>query len=316
MASTEEDTEELVIIETDDIPEGGEAEAPAPEPEEPEEDEEDVRLGDDEDEDEEESDEGAISRNRAKRLKRRQAQKIAKQRLEADLRAQRELNATLVQRLNQLEGVSQSQIENNLHAALRNAEIDVRRAEQIIAKAVEAGNGDDVAAAINLRDDARVRAAQLSQDVERFNQSRATPAADPIVRSYAQQWVEENDWYKPNGTDIASVTARRIDEALTREGLNPRTPDYYFELTRRINEAFNPSGDAAPAAPAPRRNKAPPMGTTREHAPPTTRKNTVFVTPERRAALEELGAWEDPVLREKYLRAYAKYDRNSGANAR
>ena len=43
--------------------------------------------------------------------------------------------------------------------------------------------------------------------------------------------------------------------------------------------------------------------------PASTRKG-VYVTPERRQAMEDAGVWDDPVARNKYLKAYAEYDRN------
>lgn len=39
------------------------------------------------------------------------------------------------------------------------------------------------------------------------------------------------------------------------------------------------------------------------------RKNEVYISAERKAALIEKGVWDDPVLREKYLKQYQKYDR-------
>ena len=42
------------------------------------------------------------------------------------------------------------------------------------------------------------------------------------------------------------------------------------------------------------------------------KKNEVYISPERKSALIDAGAWEDPVLRKKYLRRYAEYDRKNG----
>ena len=306
---TENDDEELVIVEIDDIP-TEEPEAPvkeeppeAEEADEDDDDDEDARLGDSE----EEVDDDASSRNRNKRLKRRQAQKQARHKLETELRAMRDVNAELARKINALEGVHQTQTESSLQAAYRSAEADIQQAERIIAKAVEAGNGDDVTAAMRFRDEARYRAAQLAQEAERATQTRE-PYVNPITRSYAQQWMEANTWYNPQGNDTASVTARRIDQQLTAEGKDPTSVTYFEELKRRLDAEFRA------ATPPPR--KAPPMGTTREHTPPATRKNEVYVTPERRAALEEIGAWDDTEKRNRYLKAYAEHDRNNRENRR
>ena len=52
------------------------------------------------------------------------------------------------------------------------------------------------------------------------------------------------------------------------------------------------------------------MGGSRENVPASTRKE-VYVTPERKQAMIDAGAWEDPVKRARMLKAYQAYDRNS-----
>jgi hypothetical protein len=37
----------------------------------------------------------------------------------------------------------------------------------------------------------------------------------------------------------------------------------------------------------------------------------MYVSPERKSALVVAGVWDDPVLRNKYLKRYAEYDRNN-----
>ena len=41
-----------------------------------------------------------------------------------------------------------------------------------------------------------------------------------------------------------------------------------------------------------------------------------LVTPERKAALVEAGVWDDPILRMKYAKRYAEYDRTKAAENR
>lgn len=301
---TESDDDELEIIETDEIPEQ-EAEAPAepeaaaPEPDDDEDDDEDERFG----ESEEESEDEIVNRNRVKRQKRRQARKQAQERLEAEVRMLRDINADLLKKVGGIETDLASQRAHVSEQRLAAAHDEVRQAEQIIARAVEAGNGADVAAAIRLRDEAIRRAQEAETERARY-QPQTGP--DPRVRSYAQQWMAANPWYTPGGTDDASVAADAIDRRLMSEGFDPTSPEYFRELSRRIESRFGVAEDK-PATPA--RRKAPPMGTSREHVPASTRKG-VYVTPERRQAMEDAGVWDDPVARNKYLKAYAEYDRN------
>jgi hypothetical protein len=103
-------------------------------------------------------------------------------------------------------------------------------------------------------------------------------------------------------------------QALHREGLRPNTEEYWDELreraARRIPERF---GSAAPAAKAatPRTPRGgPAVGSGREHAPTSTRTE-VYISPERKQALIDAGVWDDPVLRQKYVKRYSEYDRSN-----
>jgi hypothetical protein len=51
------------------------------------------------------------------------------------------------------------------------------------------------------------------------------------------------------------------------------------------------------------------VGSGREHAPSSTRKTEVYVSPDRKQALIDAGVWDDPVLRTKYVKRYQEYDR-------
>lgn len=46
------------------------------------------------------------------------------------------------------------------------------------------------------------------------------------------------------------------------------------------------------------------------------KKNEVYVSEERRKAMEEAGVWDDPELRNRYLRSYSKYDAEARRNRR
>ncbi len=313
MADVMTEDDDIEIVEVDEIPESTEEpEAAAPEPEEPEDeddDEDDERLAESQDD----AEDDIVNPNRIKRHKRRQAQRQKRELLEAEVRRLARENRVLHQKVNSIEGVHLTQAEANLAKQLDVARDEVRQAEMIIARAVEAGNGEDVAAAIRLRDEAKYRADQVAAEQQRFTETRRDPSppVDPRVRTYATQWVQANPWYNPNGKDEASVLTRRIDQGLLAEGYDPTTEGYYRELTRRVEARFG--GASAPAeepAPAPRK-KAPPMGATREHTPTAGRKIQVHVTPEIRQSLEEAGYWEDPAMRNKMLRQIAERQKNT-----
>lgn len=310
---TEDDGDELVVIETNDeqipVP-GAEDDEPQPEPEDADdEDEEEERLAMSEDDSEEEIT-SKHKDNREKRSKRRELQKRAKERAQRELEFLRQQNAAMEQRLRAIEGNTLNQQVQGIDARMQQALYEAQQAEQILARAVEAGNGEDVATALRIRDEARAAAAQLAQHKQQaaqMAQQAAKPRVDPRVTDYAQQWLQANPWYNPQGRDEDSAITKAIDNALAAEGWNPATEDYWQELTRRVSARI---GDDTPARQAAPRRKAPPTGATREHAPATSR-NEVYVTPERKQAMIDAGVWDDPVARTRMLKAYQAYDKNS-----
>ena len=308
----EKDDDEIVVVETD-----GTEQAEAPEPQAEEADDEDEgddegRMGTSEDDSDDEITGSKTAKNRESRVKRRQVQKAAKERAQRELDYLRQQNAELMRRMSAVEGNTLTQNAAGVAQQVQQALAEQRQAEAIMARAIEAGNGDDVATALRIRDEAKARAEQLTaykQRVEEAAKQATAPRADPRVTSYAQQWLAANEWYDPQGRDEDSAITKAIDNSLAREGWDPASAEYWHELTRRV--ASRIGGDDAPARnqAAPRR-KAPPTGTTREHAPVST-KNEVVVTAERKQAMIDAGVWDDPVARTRYLKAYQEYDRNS-----
>jgi hypothetical protein len=308
MADTvDEKDDDIVVIETD-----GTEQVEQPEVQDDEEDEDDdSRMGTSEDDSEDEIVD-KTKKNRDSRVKRRQLQKVAKERSQQELAYLREQNAELMRRMAAVEGNTLTQNAAGVQQQLQQALAEARQAEQIMARAIEAGNGEDAATALRIRDEAKERAAQLSAYKDRFEaaaKEATTPRADPRVTNYAQQWLSANSWYDPQGRDEDSAITKAIDNALAREGWNPASEEYWHELTRRVASRIG-DGEAEEAPARSTKRKAPPTGSGREYAPPST-KNEVVVTPERKQAMLDAGVWDDPVARKRYLKAYQDYDRNT-----
>ena len=267
----------------------------------------DERLGDSEDD----SDDEIVSRNRIKRQKRREVRQRAKEHADRELSLLREQNETLLRRVSAIEGNTLASNVSAIDQRIAQAQADVKQAENIIARAVEAGNGVDVATAMRLRDEAQYEAQQLwqqKQQVEQVRQQHANPGPDPRVVNYAKEWMSANPWYDPSGRDEDSAITKVIDNQLAAEGYNPKDADYWHELTRRV--ASRIGDDGAESRPSPSKRKAPPTGTTREHAPVSTKKE-IYVTPERKQAMVDAGIWDDVPRRNQMLKAYQAYDKSS-----
>ena len=267
----------------------------------------DERLGDSEDD----SDDEIVSRNRIKRQKRREVRQRAKEHADRELTLLREQNDTLLRRVSAIEGNTLASNVNAIDQRIAQAQADVKQAEAIIARAVEAGNGDDVATAMRLRDEAQYEAQQLwqqKQHVEQVRQQHANPGPDPRVVNYAKEWMDANPWYDPSGRDEDSAITKVIDNQLAAEGYNPKDADYWHELTRRV--AARIGDDEVGTRQSPSKRRAPPTGTTREHAPVSTKKE-IYVTPERKQAMIDAGIWDDVPRRNQMLKAYQAYDKSS-----
>ena len=311
-----EDDDELVIVETDKLPEPG-SEPKTVEPED-EEDDEDARLSEDLDDDDDhvEGEGEDASKNRKKRKKRREAQKAAQERATRELALLREQNDLMTRRIAAMEGRALTTDEATVKQRLEEARREIANAEIIHARAIEAANGDDASAALRMRDAARDRAVQLEAADRQLQEAKKRPAEiDPRVKSYATEWVAANPWYKPDGSDEASAVTNAIDKRLIAEGYDAKSVDYWEELTKRVSARFGGADDkpkkkGVETEDTPPKKKAPPMGGSRENVPASTRKE-VYVTPERKQAMIDAGAWEDPVKRSRMLKAYQAYDRNS-----
>lgn len=306
---TENDGEdEFEIIEGEAPVEEAEAEEEADDSDE-DEYEGDGRLGDSEDDSDEEI--ASRSRSNVKRQKQRERQRRAKEHADRELALLREQNDALLRRVSAIEGNTLASNVNAIDQRIAQAQADVKQAEAIIARAVEAGNGDDVATAMRLRDEAQYEAQQLwqqKQQVEHVRQQHANPGPDPRVVNYAKEWMDANPWYDPSGRDEDSAITKVIDNQLAAEGYNPKDADYWHELTRRV--AARIGDDGAETRSSPSKRRAPPTGTTREHAPVSTKKE-IYVTPERKQAMIDAGIWDDIPRRNQMLKAYQAYDKSS-----
>lgn len=269
----------------------------------------------DEDDDGNDAEREAIrERRRLEKAERKQRRDEAIKRDKIEMEFLRKRNDDLERRLSAQEQRAHQADLNGLDAQIRQAVQEAEMAEKVIAKAVEAGNGDDVAQALKYRDQAMQRAQQLQWQKQQAAQKPAPQQQlDDVTMSYAKQFMEENPWYDSHGRDEDSAIVLAIDQSLGKDGFDPRTERYWEELrkraARRLPERFA-SEQNTPQKREPRGGPA--VGSGKEHAPTSTRKE-IYISPERKQALIEAGVWDDPVLRQKYVKRYAEYDRNNKA---
>lgn len=284
------------------------------------------RASDDDDDEDSESEnlnererDAIRERRRQEKLERKQRRDEAIKRDKLEMDFLRKRNDELERRLTTQEERAHAADLRGIDAGIARAQQEAEMAEKVIAKAVAAGNGEDVTQAMRYRDAAQQRAQQLAWQKQQAaaqasaQQQAAQNTIDDAVMQRAQEFLGENKWYDPQGRDEDSAVVLAIDQALARDGFDPRTADYWDELRRRAARRL-PERFKASAEPSARREPrgGPAVGSGKEHAPASTRRE-VYISPERKQALVDAGVWDDPVLRMKYVKRYAEYDRQNRA---
>ena len=262
----------------------------------------------DDNEGDNDSDREAIrERRRLEKKERKERRDKAIDRDKIELNFLRNRNDELERRVDAVESHTKKASISDTERMISDASSDVDTAERIIARAVAAGNGEDVTKAMRYRDQAIAKVQQLSQwkqhQSQQVNALQQQPRVDNEVVHHAKEFMEEHSWYDPNGKDEDSAIVQAIDNRLAEEGFDPRSVDYWDELHDRVKRRLPEKFKAARKP-----TGGPAVGSGREHAPTSTRKE-IYISPERKAALQEAGVWDDPVLRQRYTKQYAEYDR-------
>jgi len=261
-------------------------------------------------------------RRRQEKLERKQRREEARNRDKLELDFLRKRNEDLERRMSAQEQRTHSLDLSAFDGAIAKAAQEAEMADRVIAKAVAAGNGEDVTQAMRYRDQALAKIQQLNFQKQQMANQRPQPQQiDDLTLRHAQEFIKENPWYDAQGRDEDSAIVIAIDQSLAKEGFNPQSEEYWHELRRRaakrLPERFD--DDAAPRKRADRQERqetrreprgGPAVGSGREHAPASTRKE-IYISPERKQALIEAGVWDDPVLRNRYVQRYAEYDRQN-----
>ena len=286
------------------------------------EDERTASSATDEDEGDGNDDERAAirERRRLEKLERkdRRDQAIKRDKLELDFLRKR--NDDLERRVSAQEQRAHQVDLSSYDAQIAQASNEAEMADRVIAKAVEAGNGADVAQALKYRDQAMQKVQQLQFAKNQAAQQRPaapSPSLDDMTMHYAKEFMAENPWYDSQGRDEDSAIVIAIDQSLAKDGYNPQSEEYWDELrkrtARRLPEKFKNQRQPTREAREERTPRGgPAVGSGREHAPASTRKE-IYLSPERKQALIDAGVWDDPVLRMKYAKRYSEYDRANKA---
>jgi hypothetical protein len=172
-------------------------------------------------------------RRRLEKLERkdRRDQAIKRDKLELDFLRKR--NDDLERRVSVQEHRAHQVDLGTYDAHIASAAKEAEMAERVIAKAVEAGNGKDVAQALKYRDQAMQKVQQLQYAKQQAAQQRPQPQGqqlDDMTMHYANEFIKDNPWYDSQGRDEDSAIVIAIDQSLAKDGYNPQSEEYWDEL--------------------------------------------------------------------------------------
>lgn len=317
----------------DDVPrQKKKAEEPTDEQDdEPDEEQEEARLGQSE---ELEREQEARDQQKSAHKSRRKRQKEAERRLRTERDFLEKRNEQLEKRVMALEKRTESSEKDTLAGRISYTKQQIERAEKLHADATTAGKGEEATEALKIRD----RLRDSLKGMEDRHEKMTRPPADepepppPAVIENVRTWMGRTTWFDPQLRDQDSRVVRALDMSVGQEGFDPGTPEYFEELDRRIakylphrakkgaarhQDADDEDIDDDQEDERPQRRQAKPVNGKRTPGGPRFRTagpgqlkdNEVFLSQDRIAAMKDAGAWDDPVLRQKYLKRYRDWDR-------
>jgi hypothetical protein len=294
-----------------------------------EEEKEETRLGEGRDDEEDKA-----TRRRSENKSRRTRQKEARERTERELRFLQTRNEELERRFSHFEQETDARVTGSeiasIDVSINKARSDLQLANQVIEQAVANNDGGNLTEALDYRDNIRDNLRDLDQaknylaTTSRRGDPPVQQQLDPRHVAHAQKFMIDNEWWDPSGRDTDSKPVLQIDRSLVQEGFDPSQKDYWDELRSRTKEALPSRFDSQAGSrdddggkgsgngqQRPAGSRGPQFRTGGRERP--LKKGEVYISPERKEAMVEAGVWEDPVLRNKYLKSYATYDKEASA---
>jgi hypothetical protein len=258
----------------------------------------------------------------AKRARRRSKKDlIRKTNEEKDARLQQlqRENEEFKRRLSNVERETKNSQIARIDKHLEDQKVRLEYAKMKMSEAVQAGDGDAMVEAQTMFNEAQSAVGEFArarQQAERETQNRNdTPVVDPTVQRNAADWMRRNSWYRPDTSDRDSQIAKKVDELLVTEGLNPSDPDYWDELDNRLQKAlphrYNDNNDSNSAVRKPR-NVVGSSGREASAAYGGNNRTQFVLSPDRVKAMKEVGAWDNPTRKKAMIENFIKYDRANG----
>lgn len=249
----------------------------------------------------------------ARRARRRAKKELAKrtsQEKDQRLILLQKQNEELMERLSAVERRTHSSDLARLDKAIEDEEARYNYAQRRIKEATASNDGDEMIRAQELLYETRKKLEAMKNIKQKVNETanQQNSPIDPRIRKYANNWMDKNPWYDPQGEDEDSAIAKMIDERMVKEGWNPGTQDYWEELDERLQKRLPHLYNRDRRDSSERRPRSFVTSSERE----TGGSRVSFtLTPEQVRAIKDAGMWDDPEKRNKIIKRYAEQARNS-----
>ena len=222
-------------------------------------------------------------------------------------------NQALAERLANLETRTSGAEMARVDKVIDDTSVQIEYAKMKMKEAVSNQDGDALVRAQELMYESQRKLESLRSMKDNATKQMSQPkqninVPDPMVQRLAADWMSQNSWYDPQGQDLDSEFAQRIDKRLTEEGFDPSTPDYWEELSDRVSKYLPHKTQAAPRA----RPRSAVTSSGRDSVS-TPKGNSFTLSPDRVAAIKEAGFWENPEMKMKMIRNFQNWDRQNKA---
>lgn len=222
-------------------------------------------------------------------------------------------NQQLAERLANLETRTSGAELARVDKIIEDTGVQIEYAKMKMRDAVTSQDGDAVVKSQELLFESQRKLEALKSIKENATKQLSQPKQniqmpDPMVQRMAADWMSRNEWYDPQGKDLDSEFAQRIDKKLTEEGFDPSSSDYWEELDDRVSKYLPHRYSQQQEKPRMTRPRSVVSGSGREVSP-AGRANEFRLSPERVAVMKEAGVWDDPARRATMIKKYAEYDR-------
>ena len=259
----------------------------------------------------------------AKRSRRRAKKDlIRKTNQEKDARLQQlqRENEEFKRRLSMLERNTKAEQLTRLDKNIEDAQVRLEYAKMKLAEATSNNDGHAMVEAQTLWQSAQEEVRNLAAMRTRADAELKQPAdvdlPDPTVQRLAARWMKKNAWYNPQANDPDSRIAKKVDELLSAQGLDPTTQEYWDELDARLQRElphrYNDSDDDESREVRRPRNIVGSSGREASAAYGGSNRSQFVLSPERVRAMKEAGAWDNPERKAKMIKNFIAFDRANG----